>query len=261
MNILIHDLAKADAFTALFQHIRLFTDNVNIQFETERMYIQTMDNARVSIVEMAIPATWFSEYTLESAVSLGINSTILFKVLSTRDKGQTIQLAYDTDDSDKLALHFTGGTDGKETVFEKHFEIPLIDLDDDMMNIPDTEAQAEFSLSSAHFAGLVNQLRLFGDTMEIRCTEERIELYSHSQDSGKMCVEMRIDDLTEFAIDEGGEVNLSFSLSYLHNICMYNKIAKEISVRLTDAFPMKLVYDLGENARLTFYLAPKIGDD
>jgi DNA polymerase III sliding clamp (beta) subunit (PCNA family) len=47
---------------------------------------------------------------------------------------------------------------------------------------------------------------------------------------------------------------------------MYNKIAKDIEIHLTDNYPMKLVYYLEENsdengAKLVFYLAPKINDD
>jgi len=55
-------------------------------------------------------------------------------------------------------------------------------------------------------------------------------------------------------------MHITFSLKILHNICLYNKISKEVIVHLTSNFPMKIVYDLGENANMTFYLAPKIED-
>ena len=77
-----------------------------------------------------------------------------------------------------------------------------------------------------------------------------------------MVVDINIDDLTEYSITEGEVMKLSFSLSMLHNICMYNKIAKEIEIHLINGFPMKIKYLLGDDgASFTFYLAPKIGDD
>jgi hypothetical protein len=42
---------------------------------------------------------------------------------------------------------------------------------------------------------------------------------------------------------------------------MYNKLSKDINIYLVDNFPMKIVYNLSENAKMTFYLAPKIDED
>jgi hypothetical protein len=75
-----------------------------------------------------------------------------------------------------------------------------------------------------------------------------------------MTVEMKIDDLVEYSINEGEEMHISFSLAILHNICMYNKLSKDINVSLTTNFPMKMVYDLGDGANMVFFLAPKMDD-
>ena len=130
------------------------------------------------------------------------------------------------------------------------------------MQIPSTDSNAEFSINSTTYASLINQLKIFGDTIDIQCSEEKIVLHSISVESGKMMVDINIEDLTEYSINEGEIIKLSFSLNMLHNICMYNKISKEIEIFLTKDYPMKVVYQLGEdNANFTFYLAPKISDD
>jgi hypothetical protein len=98
-------------------------------------------------------------------------------------------------------------------------------------------------------------------------------LVSNSQDQGKMYVEINIDDVSAFAINEGSDLHLSFSLTYLHHICMYNKLAKEVELKFSESYPMQIVYVLAKdatteqneesgtkNARLLFYLAPKIAD-
>ena len=56
MNIVINNLLKAEIFSNLFQHIKSFTDHVNITFNKEKMYLQTMDTGRVSIFEIHLPA-------------------------------------------------------------------------------------------------------------------------------------------------------------------------------------------------------------
>ena len=64
------------------------------------------------------------------------------------------------------------------------FELPLIELDVDVMQIPEMESDADISLPSTYFAGIINQLEIFGDTIEFSCNEDKIILNSLSVESG-----------------------------------------------------------------------------
>lgn len=314
MEIVIKNSARADAFTAIFQHIKLFTEYITLGCSSSGVYMQCMDNAHVAIVELNLPADWFDIYELQSGcenVRMGLNATFLHRILSSRDKDQQIQLLYSNEDSDRLMIHLTcftpdivvvseepvatapepkkkGGGKSKKTTtaaqdaaitaapttsaqeaattttkayFDKHFELPLIDVEEEMMQIPEMEHTAELAMQSAQFANIITQLKMFGDSMNVQCSEERIALASTSQEQGKMYVEIGINDLSEFAIDEGADLSLSFSLSYLKNICAYNRISETVRIKFSDSYPMQVAYPLGgEDARLMFHLAPKIDD-
>lgn len=259
MDIKINNLLKADVFSSLFQHIKLFTEHINITFSDEKMYLQTMDGSRVSIVEMNLPNSWFDEYTINgSAITMGVQANVLFKVLNCRDKDQIIHLEYEAD-SDKLYIHFT--SENKQS-FDKHFEINLIDLDVELLEIPSFDSNTDISVPSSYFAGIITQLQIFGDTIEFECSEEKVQLISHSVDSGKMKVDIDVDELTGYSITEGEVMKISFSLSRIHNICNYHKLSKEMDIILTNDYPMKIIYKLDEeDASMVFYLAPKIGDE
>jgi proliferating cell nuclear antigen PCNA len=260
MNILIQQPQKAEQFSMLFQHIKLFTDHINMMFEKDQLFIQCMDGARVAIMELRIPSTWFDAYShsSESTITIGASSSMLFKILSSREKTQQMEILYSLEDSDKLCIHQTSENTSE---FDKRFEIPLMEIDSETMDIPVKDHQAEITLSASHFASIVSQLKMFGDTMEIQCSEEKIMLVSNSQNQGKMFVEIRIEDVTSFAIEEGEQLELSYSLAYLHNMCLYHKLTKEIELKFSKDFPMQLVYPLGmDGASLSFYLAPKIDD-
>ena len=43
---------------------------------------------------------------------------------------------------------------------------------------------------------------MFGETLNIKCTEEQVQMISESQDSGKMFVNIPMDDLNSYAIEE-----------------------------------------------------------
>jgi proliferating cell nuclear antigen len=258
LSISIKQEAKSDVFSTIFHHIKTITENINIMIDEERVYIQAIDNARVSVFEICIPAAWFDEYTVPASAVIGISSIMLFKVLNARDKTQSIQIQYDSEEeTDKLYINMCSIGENS-SIFDKHFEVPLMDIESEIMAIPVTEYQAEMSLPSAHFASIVSQLRLFGDTLDIHCAEDKIMLSSTSSDNGKMRVDVGIDELTAFAIDEGETLDMSFSLTYIYFICLYNKLSKDIDIKITNEYPMKIGYQLVDGATITFYLAPKM---
>ena len=260
MNIQLTNPSKCEAFSLIFSNIKLFTNTINMMFEKDRLFIQAMDSSRISILEIHLPAKWFDKYELSKscALVLGVNTVILSKVLSTREKNQNVSIKHSDSESDKLSLEFT--SDNK-TVFDKFFEIPLIDIDEELMSIPETEYQAEFSLASSNFASLMTQMKLFGDTLQIECSEEKIQMGAVSQDIGKMNVILPIDDLNAFAIEEGGSLDLSFSLTHLISVCTYSKLAKDVEICISENYPIRVTYLLGDpESKFVFYLAPKIND-
>jgi proliferating cell nuclear antigen len=258
MEILIKNPTNSEIFTTLFQHMKLFTENLNVYFHEDKVFIQGMDHAHVSIFEINLPKLWFDEYKLETGITIGINTNMLFKVLNTRDKSHNIHLILNDENSDKLEIHLLSENNN---VMNLNYVIPLIDIDSEIMSIPDTEYQAEISLPSTTFSTLIDQMKLFGETFNIICNEEKVQMNSESIDCGKMYVDIPIDDLNSYAIEEDETLNLSYSISHLKNICFYSKISKDIDIYLKKDFPIKLVYSLNsEEAHATFYLAPKIDD-
>ena len=259
MNIKINTPSKCEAFHIIFQNMKLYSDCVNVLFQTDRMFIQTMDTSHISIFEMNIPSSWFDEYSVTKDVTMGINTLLMFKILSTREKTQSIHMTSSGDDTDVLEMNFAS----EKVIYNKSFQIPLVDLDTEQLSIPEMEYEADFSLPAADFSQLANQLKLFGDNISITCSEEKIVLHTNSSDTGKMSVNIKIDDLTSFAIEEDKELNISFSLNHLCNIMQFNKIASDVNVSLSTGYPLKTKFVISEleNEYIVMYLAPRINDD
>ena len=85
MEIVIRRTDRADEFAALFQHIKMITDNIVITFDNSHMKMQCMDNAHIAIMEICLPAEWFDVYDLSDSgsVRIGCNSTYLHRILSS----------------------------------------------------------------------------------------------------------------------------------------------------------------------------------
>lgn len=258
MELNIKNPIRSDIFATLFQHMKLFTENMNLHFKKTGIFIQAMDNSHVSIFEIKLPSTWFDEYLVNDDIIIGINTNILFKVLNTRDKSHNLRIYLNENNSDKLEINLLSDD---SNILNLNYEIPLIEIDSEVMSIPQMEYQAELSFPSLVFSTLIDQMKMFGTDFSISCSEEQVQMSSESVDTGKMSTNVPIDDLNSYAIDEGEILDMSFSLTHLKNICLYSRISKEIEIYLKREYPIKLIYQLDdENAKAIFYLAPKIED-
>ena len=294
MNIQINDMAKAELFVSIFQHIPKFTEHVNIMLEADRFYVQSINSSHVIIMEVVLPASWFSVYSvLPDITMIGLHSALFYKVLKKREKHQKIHLECLEANTDYLEVHFTSlssdsASSDKEsaidkTIFDKHFHIPSMDIETELVAIPEMEYQAEFVLSSDAFANLISQLKDFGDALEIKCSEESIELCANSSENGRMLTAIPIEDLAEYAIEDGEKIVSEFALKYLHEIGSYKSISKHVEISLSRDFPMRIVFRLdgssttsspkgegeveeegGEKSdvepKLLFFIAPKMAD-
>ena len=273
LNLAISEPQKARVFSGIFQHMKHFCDHINIIFKKNVAYAQGMDSSHISIFELFIPAAWFDSYNHpdKGDIVVGVNVGLFYKILNTRDEGQEIFIKHDSEKPDKLYLHFITCSSSSKPLFDKHFELPLTDIDVEMLSIPEVDYQAEFSLSSSNFFNIVGQLKQFGADMFIKCDENEIRLTAKSTESGNMSVVVPIDDLSLFAINEGETLLLSFSLSHLYNICTFHKVSDNINLKISDNYPLKATYllekvgdddeDLSNKARIVIFLAPRMSDD
>lgn len=271
MEFVITQPKKAALFTSLFQHIKTLTEHININFEPERMYMQAMDSSQVSVFEIVVPNNWFDKYTAESTVTIGVRAATLFTVLSVRATNQQIKVEYRPgNDTDKLFVHFTGEQGG---VFDRFIEMPLMEIEADMLSIPSMDYEVDVSLSSKEFSTIIHQMKEFGETIEFHCTEESVDARGKSTEKGVLHANIPISSLSGYAI--GGDVKQCFSLKYLNTICLYEKIAKEVELHFKEDSPMHIHYSIPaplpeDNAtapvvmpvaHIYFYLAPKMDDD
>jgi proliferating cell nuclear antigen PCNA len=241
----------ADAFASILQYIKTMADMVEIRVDADRLYFQTMDASHISVAEVSLPNDWFDAFSVaDTPVAFGVNVGILHKIVSIRDKDQSVFMQYEPDHG-VLDITIRGGAATKQ------FELHLADIGADSVNIPEVEYAAEMTLESTMLSNTVSQLRLFGDVVTIECSEVSTKLGS-ANELGRMSVEVSVDDMEAFAINEGAELAASYSLAHLHTFLSFHKISRAVEVRISPEYPLQLIYSVGQNATLKFFLAPKI---
>tara|TARA_Y100000389_G_scaffold204526_2_gene257709 strand:- start:3763 stop:4536 length:774 start_codon:yes stop_codon:yes gene_type:complete len=255
MKLVLSNNENITQFATLFQNIKVFSESIVIRINDKGLYMQGMDIAQCSLFEAELDKEWFSEYEYchEDVSTIGINTISLQKVFGTLSEGQTI--TFDADE-DNLELSFTG----KDKTLNKFFKIPLMDIEQELITMKNTDSDVDLIISSKKMSNLISQLQLFDDKVKMDFTDEHVTVLS-SGIEGSMKVNISFDDVIEYAIAEDCVFCQSYSLSHISMMCIFGKLSNEFVMKFSKERPMEGIYKIGENSHVTFYLAPKINED
>jgi proliferating cell nuclear antigen len=256
MQIIISDKVKKDIFIALFHSLKNCSSIVNATFETNHLHIQGMDKSHICLFDITIQDKWFNNYEVLQNINVAFDTNTFYLIISNKSDGCDINIHMANDDN--LNIDFVASEHVKGE-FNKYFKIPLCDYDYEEMTIPKSDYDAEFAISSKKICEIINQMVLFGTDINIKCSEEKIDLVTNGI-TGEMLVNIPIQDLTEYSIVEDQVIDLTYSLTYIHKMCITNKLSNEIEFFMCEDCPMKIKYDLGDDSTFMFFIAPKIAD-
>ena len=276
MQLTIENKSKMEMFVALFQLLKNWGSYLNLHFEKNHLYIQSMDKSHICLSSINISGKWFTSYEIIDATNISLDSTNFAIMMNYALKHSKMEIQFNDDvEPDKLFINLSSNSDtllvepnakpkGKkvkevQNKFDHFFELGLIDVEQDTLGIPEVDYDVEFCIKSDTFVELINELMVFGTNLNIVCSEEILECNA-SGDAGKLKVNIPIDDLTEYAIAEGETLDISYSLNHIGKMCLSNKLGQYISLSISAEYPMEIKYDLGDDSSVAFYIAPKIAD-
>ena len=257
MKFTITDLVNAEKFVHIFQHLKNFANNINIDFMDDKVYIQGMDGAHVSLYEISLDKSFFDEYSIDSddTREIGVNNVFLYKILNTRFPNQTIEFSYEGD-PDYLNIDFDSEVKNE---FNKSFQLPLMELDIEKLHIPSIEYQADLVISTTVLTKMIDEFAIFDEKINIKCNDESINFKAVGVE-GNMNVELPIEDVEEYLLEEDGNMDVTYSIKHFQYMCSFNKLSDSIKMGFSDSQPMLISYEFAD-CFAKFYLAPSISED
>tara|TARA_B100000902_G_scaffold214283_1_gene203756 strand:- start:568 stop:1377 length:810 start_codon:yes stop_codon:yes gene_type:complete len=269
MKLVITDSRKVSQFSSILKNLKNFSIDIEIHVDEHRLYAQGMDSSHCCLFELELLSDWFSEYDCEDAVRLGVNCELLAKIFNCLGDNQNVQLDH-TRDTDSLFI--TQSPKEGESGIVKEFKLPLMNIEANLMEIPDTEYTADIHMISGEFTDLVNQLGIFGNELQVKCGDEI--RFTGKGELGSMDAVIKEDDILMYAIEEDEKLDLNFSASYINMMVAFGKLNRKVKIHLSNDMPMKIQYgmdtfmdkddddedDDNDKNYIRFFLAPKIDD-
>jgi proliferating cell nuclear antigen len=234
--------------------------DVNFECSEKGLQVQSMDSSHVALVSLMLKESAFSEFKCERPTSLGMNVGSLGKILKMCGTSDSLRLRWKSE-ADTVTFQSEGGDQDRIS----EFDMKLMNIESEHMEIPDQQYKVVANLPSSEFQKICKDLKEFGETMSIKASKEGIA-FSVAGDvgTGNVMLKPRESDKPEerVKLTVHEPVTATFALRYLVNFAKAAPLCGTVELGLGPDSPLLVKYDLGnsDNGHMQFYLAPKIDE-
>tara|TARA_B100001093_G_scaffold518769_1_gene604842 strand:- start:1675 stop:2475 length:801 start_codon:yes stop_codon:yes gene_type:complete len=266
MKIVISSKGKVTKFIQIFRNLKDICNDVNINVSEYGMYAQGMDSSHISLFEFKMVPSWFDVYEVEGTDTLGVHCSLLFTVFDCIEEGQHIEILRKRG-SDTFNVNLAGSG------YQKEFQLGTIDIETEMMSIPEMEYDADIKMVSKDFSDLIGQVSKFGQDVNVKCND-KIELIGSSEELGKIKIIIEDDNIISYEVVEDCDLEMAYAIEFIKRFTQFSNINSEVYVHFSMNSPMKVCYNLDTwmendgddedekiNNFIRFYLAPKMDED
>lgn len=252
-------LNESILFKKLIESIKDIVSEINLEVTPTGINLQAMDSSHVALVSVALSSDGFQEFECNKVLNLGIQVSNLWKIMKCGTNDDNLFLQADNDPS-TLNIRFVN----KKLKKDCEFNLSLITIDTEHLNIPQTTYGSNVIMSSNEFNRITKELHNLSETVHIQTSKTSVVFSVESEQiNGKIQLDANDsssqEELTILKVDE--PVDLNFALRYL---CMFTKatsLTEQVWLCLSSEYPLRVEYKLGNLGSLSYYLAPRINED
>lgn len=251
---------QGGAIRSLVEVLKECIHDVALSFTPAGVRLVTMDGARCALVYMKLEAQNFEVFHCPGRVTVGVNMTCLFKLLRSMGSQDMLTLYSEEDAPERLGIIIHNSEKNSTT----HFKMKLLDVDEEVIELPSKDFHSVFTVPSAYWQRLMRDMSNIGDTLHMRCLTDGS--LSMSVDGDFASQETVIGPSSAEAASSGMLVNSKcadvvegrFSLKYLSLFARAANLASTLMLFARNDYLLLLKYNIASLGELRFCLAPKI---
>jgi proliferating cell nuclear antigen len=239
---------QASAFKSIFEVLKDVLNDANIIFGETGMKILTLDTARTALIDLMLTADQFEEYECSCETVVGVNMANFFKLLKIIGNNDTLELH--VAHRDYMEIKVNNSEKNTSTVFD----LKLLDINDDRIELPDIPIESITTLPSIDFQRMCRDMGNISSEMNIK-REDNTLVVSCIGDFANQSTTIKCVENTTTCISG------TYSLKYLNIFTKATGTSSKMQMRLNSKSNfLVLHYNVANLGYIEFYLAPKLED-
>jgi proliferating cell nuclear antigen len=243
-------ISDARLWKNLLAAISTLIEEADFNATPEGIKLRSMDPSHVAMVDFEWQKTAFEEYTCIEPTKIRVNIASMLKVLKRVGSDEILEMLYD-DKTRKLNLTLKGK-------MMRKFTMPTLDPAQEEVPTPKITFNCKVKLTTSIFRDIIEDVQAVSDNVRLEATAEKLTAAATTELSSAIIeVDKGSDMLLELNVKEPSKA--TFNLNYLSEITRAGASTSEIvTVEFSSNMPIRLEFDIPQQGRLLYYLAPRI---
>lgn len=253
-------IKDSQIFRKTLEALKEIVEEVNIEFNDDGLYVQAMDSSHCSLVSLNFENQGFDTYRCGEKTTIGLNLAALLKIIKCGDSNDQLHIEKDPNEA-LLKIKFESSDGGRR----QEFSLNLITLEDESLNIPESEPEAKVEMTCGCFQKICRDMAQFGETIKIKVNEDNIIFQvvgtsTQAVTSFGSNSAANSDDSVSISCTESLE--LSFNIKFLNTFAKAAPVAEKVTLSLSEKSPLLVTFDLPDDiGSIKYYLAPKVDEN
>jgi proliferating cell nuclear antigen len=257
----------------LFECLKPYIKETTMVINKDGIKISTLDTSKVSLTYVKLDANRFEYYFCETPTLVGIDTTVFFKTIKSANRRETITLYMNKGEEDKLGIELADPFMGKV----KDFKIPLLALDDQIVNVNDMSFDYVINMPTTQFQQIIKDIHLLeGKIVEIRSLQKQLifscddgvaefrtaisEIDDNLNQDQRALLQQNGEDIRSVKFEKSNNkiVQGRFKMSYLINFIKASHLCENMNILLTNDKPLILEYYVADLGILRFMVVSHV---
>jgi len=242
-------ISDAKLWRNMLAAISTLIEEADFNAAPEGIKLRAMDPSHVAMVDFEWNKSAFQEYECLQPTKIRLNVSDIVKKLRSSGS-EPLEMSYD-DSARKLGMVIKGK-------WRTTFTLPTLDPGDEEVPTPKISFNTKVKMVSSSFKDIIDQIQTVSDNVRFETTQEKFMAEAVTELSGaKIELEKGSDILLELTVKEQSKA--TYNLNYLSEISKAGSAASElVTLEFSSNMPVKLEYEMPQQGKLLYYLAPRI---
>ncbi len=251
---------QTNAIKVLVEALKEILTEANIEFNETGLKIVAMDSSKTILVHLKLNSDKFEKYVCKKKMIVGVSMSNLFKLIKTITNADSLTFYIDESNLNVLGIVIANSDKNSITTFE----LNLMDLNEEHINIPPQEFDSIITMPSVDFQKICRDMNNLSDTIEIKSVGSQL-IFSCKGEFARQ--ETKLGEAHEGGIcflknNEISSITQGYyNLKYLVLFTKCTALCPSIEIYMKNNFPILITFAVGNLGQLKLALAPKIADN
>jgi proliferating cell nuclear antigen len=243
-------VSDAKLWKNLLAAISTLIEEADFNATPDGIKLRSMDPSHVAMVDFEWQKTAFEEYTCQEPTKIRVNIASMLKLLKRVGSDEVLEMLYD-EKTRKLNLTLKGK-------MMRKFTMPTLDPAQEEVPTPKITFNSKVKLTTSTFRDIIEDVQAVSDNVRLETTPEKLTAAATTELSSAIIeLEKTSEMLIELDVKEPSKA--TFNLNYLSEITKAGaSVAEIVTVEFSSNMPIRLEFDIPQQGRLSYYLAPRI---